>query len=107
MNSESRSMNTSLVSTVKITVDEDLFTVTEVEHALKSLDDRAAPGPDGVAVKELKKISSQALTLIMNNWWSYAVIPLELKQSKTVFIPKCPKPEGPGDFRPHYISSDR
>ncbi|KAH9364377.1 hypothetical protein HPB48_000330 [Haemaphysalis longicornis] len=101
---ESRSMNTSLVSTVKLTVDEDLFTVTEVEHALKSLDDRAAPGPDGVTVKELKKISLQALTLIMNNWWSYAVIPLELKQSNTVFIPKCPKPDGPGDFRPLTIS---
>lgn len=83
-----------------LALDETSFSASEAEHALRSLHKRAAPGPDGITMQELKKISLAAQVLIMRNWWHYGVIPLELKQSKTVFIPKCPTPQGPGVFQP-------
>lgn len=51
-----------------LALDETSFSASEAEHALRSLHKRAAPGPDGITMQELKKISLAAQALIMRNW---------------------------------------
>lgn len=93
-----------LVSSVVLDVNEGLFTEAEVAVAIRLLAAKSAPGPDNVSVTELLKIPPSILTHIFNNWLAFGLVPLEMKQSRTVFIPKKANPQGPGDFRPISVS---
>lgn len=91
-------------SKAQVEVQEDLFSTSEVETALKSLQTKLAVGPDGVSVPELRKVHAAILTLILNNWIGFSTIPLEMRVARTVFIPKRENLTGPGDYCPVTIS---
>lgn len=45
-------------------------------------------GVDGLAVRELRKIPADVLTIVFNSWLAFSTLPAELRSSRTVFIPK-------------------
>lgn len=94
-----------LVSSVVLDVNEGLFTEGEVAVAIRLLATKSAPGPDNISVSELLKIPPSILQHIFINWVAFGLVPLKMKQSRTVFIPKKANPQGPGDFRPISVSA--
>ncbi|KAH7935748.1 hypothetical protein HPB52_013041 [Rhipicephalus sanguineus] len=80
------------------------FTVEEVHRALKAMAPRSAPGPDGLTIKELRRVPPDMLALIMNNFLTHHHLPEDLRESRTVFLPKCPDAAAT-DLRPITISS--
>ena len=66
---------------------------------------RTAKGPDGVAVKDLKKISLLLLTTIFNLFMYCGALPERLCASRTIFIPKVNGADNPKDFRPITVTS--
>lgn len=84
-NTYSTPLSEPLLSSVTLDVDEALFTEGEVTVAIHLLS-KSAPGPDNISVTELLKIPPGVLTHIFNNWLAFGLVPLEMKQSRTVFI---------------------
>lgn len=80
-----------------------LFVAAEVERVPKSLNKSAAV-PDRLKVCDVKRLPRDILVHILNNSLSFGTIPLEMRLARTVFIPKCASPKGPGDFRPVTVS---
>lgn len=64
-----------------------------------------APGPDGLKVKDLKKIPMEVLARIYNIFMWLGRLPEDLYLSRTVLIPKKKGAVDPGDFRPITVSS--
>ncbi|XP_064462061.1 uncharacterized protein LOC135372364 [Ornithodoros turicata] len=90
--SKSRRIEGDLRSDGKTSVEVTPFLPDEVIWAMKSLDKRAAPGPDGLTRTDLAKIPPKILTHILNNFLAFQDIPEEMKASRTVFIPKKANP---------------
>lgn len=88
----------------KITADPSPFEYDEVEMALRSLNQASSPGPDGVNARELRKIPTEIITHILNNFLAFKQVPDELRISRTVFIPKNDSPSGAEELRPITIS---
>lgn len=65
----------------------------------------SAPSPDGLTVREFKKIHPAITALILNNWLSHHHLPDELRESRTVFIPKTSSAATFSQLRPIPISS--
>lgn len=89
----------------KISAEPSLFEWDEVEAAIRSLNQGSSPGPDGVRVRELKRVPTEILMHIINNFLTFQHIPDQLKISRSVFIPKKGSPECAEDYRPITISS--
>ncbi|GCB59891.1 hypothetical protein scyTo_0014065 [Scyliorhinus torazame] len=64
----------------------------EVTKAIKGVDEKSAPGPDGMTLSDIQDIHDEDDTLIprlFSLWLKSAMIPDSLKKSRTVLIPKC------------------
>ncbi|KAH9382307.1 hypothetical protein HPB48_008839 [Haemaphysalis longicornis] len=81
------------------------FSREEVEWAFRVMRADSAPGPDGLTLRELRKIPSAITALILNNWLCHHHMPDELRESRTVFIPKTSAAPNPSELRPITISS--
>ncbi|KAM7301717.1 hypothetical protein ISCGN_017234 [Ixodes scapularis] len=81
------------------------FSEEEIKLVLKATHTRTAPGPDGLNLKEIRKVPAAVLDHLFTNWLSFSSVPVELKVARTVFIPKFRKATVAGDFRPITISS--
>ena len=64
-----------------------------------------APGPDGLKVGNLYKISNVELSMILNIFLWCGRVPEHLLQSRTALIPKKVDMNNPGDLRPITVSS--
>lgn len=76
------------------------FSREEVVRTLKGCNGRSAVGPDGYGFTELKRVDAIILATILNGWLVDGRVPAELKQSRTVMIPKKTSPTSANDFRP-------
>lgn len=85
--------------------DAPLFSEGEVEMVLKSLQTQTALGPDGLTVRELRKVPADVLVHVFNNWLSFASLPDELRSSRKVFIPKHAEAASASELQPITISS--
>lgn len=103
-NTYSTPLSSPLEASLALEVDESLFTEGEVMASIRLLSSKSSSGPDNVPTSELLKIPPSILTHIFNNWIAFGLIPIEMKQSRTVFIPKKSNPGGPGDYRPISVS---
>lgn len=72
----------------------------EVKYALNGCTERSAVGPDGYGFGALKKINPFILATLFNGWLVNGRVPDELKNSRTVMIPKSSAPKTANDFRP-------
>lgn len=79
------------------------FTEEEVKEAKPDL--RSAPGPDGIRPEDWRSVPARIQAEIFNSWMSQGEIPRQLRQCRTVFVPKRDEPAGPGDYRPISIAS--
>lgn len=86
-----------LVSSVTLDVDEALFTEIEVTMAIRFPSSKSARAPEYTSVNEPIKIPPNVFSHIFHNWLAFGLVPLEMKQSRTVFLPTKPNPEGPSD----------
>ncbi|KAH7953867.1 hypothetical protein HPB49_013197 [Dermacentor silvarum] len=81
------------------------FSSEEVALALKGMATASAPGPDGLTVREMRKIPPGVLALVFSNWLTHHNITDELRLSRTVFLPKSLDTSSASDLRPITISS--
>ncbi|KAL1455751.1 hypothetical protein MTO96_043647, partial [Rhipicephalus appendiculatus] len=51
------------------------FSVEEVQRALKAMAPKSAPGPDGLTVRELRRVPPEVLALIANNFLTHHHLP--------------------------------
>ena len=65
----------------------------------------SAPGADGIDNGFLRTVSPDYLSKLFNLWLYMAHVPVPLRESRTVFIPKKSGAVEPKDFRPITISS--
>ncbi|KAL1479469.1 hypothetical protein MTO96_051817 [Rhipicephalus appendiculatus] len=65
----------------------------------------SAPEPDGLTVRELRRVPPEVLALIANNFLTHHRLPEDLRESRTVFLPKCPDATTATELRPITISS--
>lgn len=79
------------------------ITVEEVKAA--HVDPRSAPGPDGIRPEDWSKTPAETQAEIFNDWKDKGQIPRELRQCRTIFVPKQEVPAGPEDYRPISIAS--
>lgn len=64
-----------------------------------------SPGPDGLSVRNLKKVPIGVWTKILNILMLVGKLPQHLLESRTTLIPKKDGAAEPGDFRPITVSS--
>lgn len=88
-------------------LDED-FSVAEVHAALRKLNSRSAPGPDGVTNKALRNLDDPSVeqpTEYINDCWRQGFIPPSWKTAKVILIPKPGKPSSLANLRPISLTS--
>ncbi|KAH7956944.1 hypothetical protein HPB52_013873 [Rhipicephalus sanguineus] len=69
------------------------FTVEEVRRALKAMAPRSAPGPDGLTIRDLRRVPPDVWALIMNNFLTHHHLPEDLRRHLPASFP---------DFMVHY-----
>lgn len=85
------------------------LTPLEVQEALKGMKRASATGPDGWQTNTvLKKVPADSLAAVLNVFLWLAWVPTELKESRSILIPKgsCngPTAKKVGSFRPLSIT---
>src|SRR6266576_1613978 len=87
-----------------ITLEEGMVSVDTVSKIISCLDNRKAPGPDGVSNKALKLLHLThplVLPSLYSNCLTAGHFPLIWKQGRVVFLPKDGKdPASPDGYRP-------
>uniref|UniRef100_H3ABZ5 ribonuclease H n=1 Tax=Latimeria chalumnae TaxID=7897 RepID=H3ABZ5_LATCH len=87
------------------------LTLDEVTKALKSFKKDSSPGTDKISVQHLWNICNKdpcILARIFNLWLKHKHIPNDLKESRTILLPKTDDPEllkEPSNWRPITIGS--
>jgi len=80
------------------------ISVQEVGNSLKAFAN-GSPGPDGIAVKDVKVSNKTALAAHFNVWLFCGYLPKTLRDGVTVLIPKKSEADKPEDFRPITMGS--
>lgn len=79
-------------------------TLEEGARVLKATK-KSAPGPDGLRLKDLKRMPLEELTGHANAWLLAGYQPAALRAGVTILIPKVANPGDPGQHRPITMSS--
>lgn len=79
------------------------FTPDEIKAS--RIDLNTAPGPDGISAEEWRSVSVAHKAELFNAWMTKGEIPSELRQCRTIFVPKTDAPAAPGEYRPITIAS--
>jgi hypothetical protein len=66
---------------------------------------KTAAGPDGLSAKRWNQLPATLVALVFNLFLLWGELPADLTRSRTVFVPKTPKPTSPADFRPISVGS--
>lgn len=80
------------------------FEEEHIEELVKS-STPTAPGPDGLKLEDVKRMSKLKIAAIFNGILFTGRTPTSFLSSRTVLIPKTPAPIHPGEYRPISISS--
>ena len=75
----------------------------DVTGALKKMKD-SAPGRDGRKLSDLKAIPAKELAGYFKLWLLAQYLPVSLRRSETVLLPKCAGAEDPAKYRPITMS---
>lgn len=79
--------------------------ISESEVKASELSNGSAAGPDGVTVRNWRKVCTKVRALFYNLILKKGSLDSELKKARTVLIPKSTGRIGPGDTRPLSITS--
>ncbi|EPB68102.1 hypothetical protein ANCCEY_12811 [Ancylostoma ceylanicum] len=76
---------------------------SEVRHAIKSVKNRTAPGPDRIRPEHLKNLPTalvNTLAILFARYLSECKVPSQCKTSRTVLLYKKGDPQDIGNYRP-------
>lgn len=79
------------------------ITSTDINNFMPTMS--SAPGPDGIKPVTLRTLGPTTLCFLYNLILWCGILPRTLRDAKTIFIPKNPSADTPGDFRPITIGS--